>query len=57
MTIEVDDATLENMDKYGGSFIRALANLYRRADDENRAEIRRTFARYFQTYKRMEEDK
>jgi hypothetical protein len=50
---DVDDATLANMERYGGSFIRALAICYRRADEDNRAALRRTFAEYFEMYGRM----
>ena len=50
MPPEIDDAILEAMDRYGGSFVVALAHLYRRADADNRATLRGAFARYFEEY-------
>ena len=50
MNPEIDDATLAAMERYGGSFVVALAACYRRADSENRAILRGAFAKYFHEY-------
>lgn len=42
--------TLENMDKYGGSFVKQLAILYRYADHGNKAKLEATFREYFEKY-------
>lgn len=46
----VDTLTVENMEKYGGSFVKALAECVRRADPMNYRKLKDTFAEYFQTY-------
>ena len=46
----VDTQTVENMEKYGGDFVKALANCIRRADPINYRKLKDTFAEYFQTY-------
>jgi len=46
----IDDATLDAMDTYGGSFVRTLARLYRVADAVNRAKLADAFAEYFTKY-------
>ena len=50
MTPEIADATLETMERYGGSFVVALVRLYRKADPENRAILEQAFAKYFDEY-------
>lgn len=45
-----DFRTLDNMEKYGGSFVKALANLCRHADLHNAFVIRHLFNAYFQKY-------
>lgn len=47
---EQDFHTLEMMDKYGGSFVKALAELARRADPYNLAKIKKTWHKYWLTY-------
>ena len=46
----MDDDTLTAMETYGGSFIRTLAALYRRADDTNRRTLLSAFGHYFTEY-------
>jgi len=50
------DDTLAAMDRYGGSFVRTLATLYRRADPENRTILDRAFAKIFATYANLAAD-
>lgn len=50
---EQDTLTVEAMEKYGGSFIVALANLARRADHINLAKIKAVFAEYWTRYEEM----
>jgi len=45
-----DQETAEAMIRYGGNFVRALADLYRQADDENRARIKATWSEYWRKY-------
>ena len=40
----------DNMEKYGGSFVKALAECIRRADPVNLMKLREAFPEYFQTY-------
>lgn len=40
----------DNMEKYGGSFAKALAECIRRADPINRMKLREAFPMEFQTY-------
>ena len=54
MSSDITDTTLEAMDSYGGSFVRTLAALYRRADPENRAILRHAFATVFAQYADLE---
>jgi alpha-beta hydrolase superfamily lysophospholipase len=46
----IDDATLDAMDRFGGSFIRTLARLYRVADEQNRLVLVHAFSEYFARY-------
>jgi hypothetical protein len=41
---------LEAMDKYGGSFVKALADCYRCADPSNAKKLEQTFSEYFSEY-------
>lgn len=43
--------TLDNMDKFGGSFVKQLAVLYRLADLNNKSKLIDTFINYFNEYK------
>ena len=42
--------TVENMEKFGGSFVASLANCWRHADPINRGYLETTFWKYFQEY-------
>lgn len=48
---------IEMMEKYGGSFVVALAGAARRADANNLAKIKETFAEYWKQYGDMVEAK
>jgi len=50
-----DEPVLEAMDRFGGSFIQALAALYRRADDANRGTLKAAFATYWAQYAELAE--
>jgi len=47
---EVSYKTLENMRRYGGSFVRKLYELYMVADEFNRVRLRETFKDIFERY-------
>lgn len=46
---------IEAMEKYGGSFVAALAGAARRADATNLAKLKQAFAEYWQQYADMVE--
>ena len=48
--MDIDDATLDAMERYGGSFATQLAVLYRLADPQHRATLARAFAVLFAEY-------
>ena len=48
-----DEVVIEAMETYGGSFVRALALLYRTADPLNRARVRHSFGDYFEEYRAL----
>jgi hypothetical protein len=48
---------IEAMEKYGGSFVAALAQAARRADADNLAKIKSTWPEYWQQYADMVEAK
>lgn len=50
---EQDYKTVEAMEKYGGSFVKALATLARHADPENLRRIKETWSQYWATYSKM----
>lgn len=50
---EKDYTTLDNMEKYGGSFVKALANAARHADSINLAKIKETWSDYWHQYENM----
>lgn len=50
---EPDYKTLDNMEKYGGSFVKALAALARHADFQNLAKIKSTWSEYWDKYEKM----
>lgn len=41
---------MQNMTTYGGSFVRALADAWRRADSENNARLMGAFGHYYERY-------
>lgn len=43
---------VENMEKYGGSFVKALAQCILRADPDNLLKLETTFSEYFEEYKK-----
>jgi hypothetical protein len=47
---EEEIQVIEAMEKYGGSFVKALANAYRHADPYNRGMIRQCWKDYWKTY-------
>jgi len=51
----VSEATLVKMEKYGGSFVRNLAVLYRVADWQNKKKIEKVFKEYFDRYEKFNE--
>ena len=44
--------TIEAMEKYGGSFVKALAEAARRADMQNLAKIKNTWIEYWAEYEK-----
>lgn len=46
----MNQATIERMRAYGGSFARAMAEAYLVADPENRAKLKQAFADLFARY-------
>lgn len=54
---EQDIKTVEMMEKFGGSFVKALAECARRADNINLAKIKLTWADYWHKYEDMAESK
>lgn len=50
---EADLTVIEAMERYGGSFVVALAQCARRADATNLAKLKETFADYWQQYTEM----
>jgi len=47
----IDEKTLRNMERYGGSFVKALAYLYRHADLANKRKLEKVFKEYFEEYR------
>jgi hypothetical protein len=50
-----DDAVVAAMERYGGSFVVALAACWRRADDENRRTLRGAFTATWANYAELAE--
>tara|TARA_B100000963_G_C22245486_1_gene501879 strand:- start:71 stop:250 length:180 start_codon:yes stop_codon:yes gene_type:complete len=48
---------LDNMDRFGGSFIASLATCYRKADPENKDILTFVFAKYFIKYANFTKEK
>jgi len=53
METEQDYKTVEAMEKYGGSFVQALARAIRCADDINFNKIKISFPEYWKQYEEM----
>ncbi len=51
--LEIDTA-LENMDRFGGSFVKCLAELFRHADMVNQFKILHNFDNYFDEYRKID---
>jgi len=45
-----DQEIIESMLTYGGSFVRALAECWRKADSNNQKRLKKTFADVWQNY-------
>lgn len=45
-------AVVDAMSKFGGGFVKALAECFRRADSRNFARLKATFADYWTEYER-----
>jgi hypothetical protein len=54
---EEQEKVIEAMETYGGSFVAALAQAYRRADRTNFAKLQAAFPEYWQQYLEMAEGK
>lgn len=50
---DIDLKTIEAMERYGGSFVVALAQAARRADKNNLQRIKDAFPEYWQQYTQM----
>jgi hypothetical protein len=50
---EQEFAVVEAMTKYGGSFVKALAECFHRADPTNFNKLRATFPDYWEQYEKM----
>lgn len=48
---------VEMMEKYGGSFVKALAEACYHADPINLAKIKTTFSEYWEEYEKMAQEK
>ncbi len=48
-------AVIEAMETYGGSFVKALAECFRRADPINFGKLKNTFSEYWSRYETMAE--
>lgn len=51
---EEDYKTLDNMSKYGGSFVKSLSETFRRADAKNFAKLKKVFSEYWERYSKFE---
>ena len=49
----IDDETLRAMECYGGNFVWLLAQLYRAADEDNRARILASWPEYIKKYREI----
>lgn len=55
--LDQDIPMVEAMETYGGSFVKALAQCFRRADSVNRARLFLAFPEYCQKYEAMANEK
>lgn len=53
MKTDQDLKIIEAMETYGGSFVKALAECFRRADHQNFIKLKTTFSEYWQQYTEM----
>ena len=53
MVAERDHMIIDAMEKYGGSFVKVLAQLCRRADANNLRKIKETWPNYWKDYEEM----
>lgn len=44
---------VRKMEKYGGSFVKALADCFHLADPENFNKLKKTFSEYWEQYEEM----
>lgn len=54
---EEDHKVVEAMEKYGGSFVKALANAARHADVHNLRKIKNAWIDYWEQYKKMSDER
>lgn len=47
---DMDLAITDNMEKYGGSFVKALGKCFLKADQFNKIKLREAFPNYFNQY-------
>ena len=57
MKSEEDWKVIENMRKFGGSFVNSLGDCFLRADATNYAKLRKTFPEYWNEYRDIGEKK
>lgn len=50
---ELDLKIIDTMEAYGGSFVKALAECFRRADRNNFAKLKYTFSNYWSEYEKI----
>ena len=49
----ISEEVLEKMERFGGSFVKQLATLYRLADMENKTKLENCFKEIFERYEKM----
>ena len=53
MNTKEDSEIVEAMERYGGSFVKALAVCFQRADYINYKKLKNTFSNYWDEYREM----
>ncbi len=53
MNTEQDSKIVEAMERYGASFVKALAVCFQRADSINFSKLRNTFSNYWEEYEKF----